>query len=121
MNPDDFKRRTKAFGLAAWRLFARLPQTSTAQIPGRQLLRAATSVGANYRAACRARSAADFVAKMKIVEEECDESLYWLELLLEIGGVNIESITLLRSEGNEILSITVASIRTARSHQSRAL
>ncbi len=83
---------------------------------GDQLLRAATSVGANYRACCRARSRADFIAKLKIVEEECDESLYWLELLVEVQFINYEMARGLLREGSEILSIIVTSIKTARSH-----
>lgn len=79
------------------------------------MLRSGTSVGANYRAACRARSRADFVAKMKIVEEECDESIYWLELLAEAGSVKAERLVDLLNEANELLSLTVASIKTARS------
>ncbi len=80
-----------------------------------QLLRAATSVGANYRAVCRARSLADFIAKLKIVEEECDESLYWLELLIEAGLSKDSVASGLLQEGSEILSIIVGSVKTARS------
>ncbi len=83
---------------------------------GDQHLRAATSVGANYRACCRARSRADFIAKLKIVEEECDESLYWLELLVEVQFINYEMARGLLREGSEIFSIIVTSIKTARSH-----
>ena len=78
------------------------------------MLRSGTSVGANYRAACRARSTADFIAKMGIVEEEADESVYWMELLVESGIVKAELLEPLTKEGNEILAITVASINTAR-------
>jgi len=85
-----------------------------AQTLGRQLLRAATSVGANYRAAVRGRSRADFIAKMGIVEEECDETLHWLEVLLELGIVSASRVEDLRNEGDEILAITVSSIKTAR-------
>jgi len=74
-------------------------------------------VGANYRSSCRAKSLADFIAKMKVVEEECDESLYWLELLVGAGEVKAESATALVREARQILSMTVASIRTARSHK----
>ena len=115
MNAEDFKARTKAFGIRVYRLVLALQQTQPGQILARQLLRAGTSVGANYRAACRARSPADFVAKMKIVEEECDESLYWMELLNEIRLANPESLAGLIKEGNEILALIVASIKTARS------
>ena len=82
---------------------------------GNQLLRSGTSVGANYRAASRAKSKADFIAKMGIVEEECDESLYWMEMLADAGLVDIARMAKLMKEGDEILSMVVASIRTARS------
>ena len=81
---------------------------------GRQLLRAGTSVGANYRAACRAKSCADFIVKMTIVEEECDESLYWIELLVETNLVSPSLIESLVKEGHELLAMTVASARSAR-------
>lgn len=84
---------------------------------GRQLLRSGTSVGANYRAASRAKSKADFIAKMGIVEEECDESLYWMEMLVEADLVDSERLAELMKEGDEILSMVVASIRTARSNR----
>jgi four helix bundle protein len=99
------------------RLVKALPQSTVGNVIGRQLLRCGTSVGANYRAACRARSRADFVAKMKIVEEECDEALYWIELLKE--SVEIEP-TLLKDiiqEADTILALVVASIKTARSRK----
>ncbi len=86
---------------------------------GDQLLRSATAVGANYRAAARARSRADFTAKMGIVEEECDETLYWLEMLVELQLINADRLKELRAEGNEILAIVVASIRTARGNTKR--
>jgi len=81
---------------------------------GVQLLRAGTSVGANYRAACRARSRKEFIAKMGIVEEEADESQFWLELLLERGPVDPQRASPLREEAGRIVAMTVASIRTAR-------
>ena len=81
---------------------------------GRQLLRSATSVGANYRAARRARSTADFIAKLKIVEEEADESIYWLELILESKLVPATKLEALLDEGNALVAIIVTSIRTAR-------
>src|SRR5262245_33129291 len=86
--PDgDLQRRTKQFAMRIIRLVERLPNTRTADVIGRQLLRSGTSVGANYRSACRARSPAEFCAKMGIVEEEADESGYWIELLVESGLV----------------------------------
>lgn len=83
MDEEDLKRRTKQFALRVIRLIEALPRTRTAQVIGNQLLRSATSVAANYRAACRARSQADFVHKLGIVEEEADESLFWLEMVVE--------------------------------------
>ncbi len=97
-------------------LIDQLPRTRSAEVIGRQLLRCATSVGANYRAARRARSDADFIAKLKIVEEEADESVYWLELLSENGLVVGERVAGLVAEGNALVAITVASIKTMREH-----
>ena len=113
------KQRTKAFGLRAIRLVAALPRGRAPDALGRQLLRAATSVGANYRAACRSRSDADFAARMGIVEEEADESLYWLEVLGESGIVAPGRLADLAREGEEILSI-VASIRTVKARGRKA-
>jgi four helix bundle protein len=81
---------------------------------GRQLLRAGTSVGANYRAALRGRSRADFISRMGIVEEECDEALYWIDVLVELDVTSCKRVELLRAEANEIIAITVSSIKTAR-------
>jgi four helix bundle protein len=117
MNPDDFKQRTRTFGLRVIRLVRALPKSTVGTVIGRQLLRCGTSVGANYRAACRARSRADFVAKMKIVEEECDESLYWIELLKESGEMEPARLEDLMKEAETILSLVVASIKTARSRK----
>ena len=86
----------------------------SAQTVGRQLLRAGTSVGANYRAAVRGRSRADFVSRMGIVEEECDEALYWIDVLVELGATSTKRVEQLRAEANEIIAITVSSIKTAR-------
>ncbi len=85
-----------------------------AQTIGKQLVRAATSVGANYRAAIRGRSRADFLSRMGIVEEECDEALYWIDVLVELGLVPEKRVEPLRIEANEIIAITVSSIKTAR-------
>src|SRR5881409_2079958 len=106
--------RTKAFALAVVGLVEELPRGRTTEVLGKQLLRAGTSVGANYRAACRARSRKEFIAKMGIVEEEADESQFWLELLLERGLVDMQRVSLLRQEAGQIVAMTVASIRTAR-------
>ena len=114
MNASEMKRRTKAYALAIIRLVQSLPNTPTARIIVNQLLRCGTSVGANYRASCRARSQADFIAKMGIVEEEADESAYWMEVLVEAGIVPPGAVADLCDEGNQIVSIVVSSINTAR-------
>jgi four helix bundle protein len=119
MNTEDFKNRTKAFALRVIRLTEALPKNQTANVIGKQLLRCGTSVGANYRAACRARSNPEFIAKMGIVEEECDESMYWMELIVEAGLMEEKLLIDLKNEANEILSMVVASIKTARSKQLR--
>ncbi len=115
MDAEQFKRRTRAFAVSVYQVVATLRSSLANDLMGRQLLRAATSVAANYRAACRAKSRADFVSKLKICEEECDESLYWLEFPLDAGALKPESTGSLLREGNEILSLLVASIKTARS------
>jgi four helix bundle protein len=115
VNPSEFKQRTKMFALRVVGLTNALPRSRQADVIGRQLLRAGTSVGANYRAACRARSRADVVAKMKIVKEECDESGYWMELLAESGAVKPRLLQDLMNEADELLAMVVASIKTARS------
>ena len=115
MNEWEFKRRTKQLALRVICLVEALPQNRTADVIGKQLLRSATSVGANYRSACRGKSIADVVAKLSIVEEEADETLYWLELLIESGLMPAEKLKSLISETNEILAMTVASIKTLRS------
>lgn len=114
MTSAEFKKRTKAFALRVIRLVDSLPNSRTARAIGGQLLRAGTSVGANYRAACRARSTADFAAKMGIVEEECDESAYWMELLIDAGIMKEARIAGLLREADEILSMVVSSIKTSR-------
>ena len=108
MDKEELKLRTKQFALQVIRLVEALPRGKTADVLGRQLLRSGTSVGANYRAACRAKSTADFIAKMGIVEEETDESIYWMELLVDAGITKAELLEALMKEGNEILAITVA-------------
>lgn len=114
MDKPQLMRRTRAFALGIIRLVETLPRTRSAAVIAKQLLRAGTAVAANYRGACRGRSRRDFIAKMGIVEEEADESLFWLELLLELGLVKKDRLLELAAEANELLAITVASIRTAR-------
>jgi four helix bundle protein len=110
----ELTRCTQQFALDVIELVETLPRTRTGEVLGRQLMRSATSVGANYRAACRAKSPADFIAKMGIVEEEADESIYWLELLIESGLTTAAAVERLMSEGSQLVTITVSSIKTAR-------
>ncbi|MEH1770748.1 four helix bundle protein [Nostoc sp.] len=114
MNEEDFKRRTKQLALRVIRLVEALPQSRTADVIGKQLIRSATSVGANYRSACRGKSTADVIAKLSLVEEEADESLYWMELIVEVGLLPLEKVSNLMSENTEIIAMTVASIKTLR-------
>ena len=114
MDKEDLKRRTKQFALQAIRLVEALPRTRTAQVVGDQLLRSATSVAANYRAACRARSQADFVHKLGIVEEEADESLFWLEMVVETELMPAARVEDLIKEADELTAIFVASRKTAK-------
>ncbi len=118
--PEELKRRTKRFALRVIRLVRSLPNEDVGRMIGKQLLRSGTSVGANYRAACRARSPAEFCAKMGIVEEEADESAYWMELLIEAEVVKPELLVNLLAEANELVAIVVASIRTARENSPKA-
>jgi four helix bundle protein len=119
MGPEDLKQRTKRFALRVIRLAQVLPKTRVGDVISRQLLRAGTSVGANYRAACRAQSPADFVAKMHIVQEEADESLYWMELLTEADLVPRARLENLAKEAEELVAIVVASIRTVKTRNRR--
>jgi len=115
MTQVEMKDRTKHYGLRVIRAVKALPQDYVAKILGGQLLRAGTSVGANYRAACRAKSTADFIHKLKIVEEECDESIYWMELIVEAGCIPERRLRDLMKEGDEVLAIVVASLKASRS------
>ena len=110
----DFRQRTFQFGIRCVRLVGTLPKSIAAQTVGRQLIRAATAVGANYRAAIRGRSRGDFLSRMGIVEEERDEALYWIDVLVELGFVSAKRVEPLRTEADEIIAITVSSIKTAR-------
>jgi len=114
MDKEDLKRRTKQFALRVIHLVEALPRTRTAQVIGNQLLRSATSVAANYRAACRARSQADFVYKLGLVEEEADESLFWLEMVVETNLMPASRAQDLIQEADELTAIFVASRKTAK-------
>ena len=110
---SDLKNRTKRFALNVIEFVNTMPKTSSGQILGKQLLRAATSVGANYRASCKSRSRAEFIAKIGIVEEEADECCYWLELILESKHANETIIKPLINEANAITAIMAASRKSA--------
>ncbi len=115
MNKDELKNRFKQYALRVIRLCQSLPTDKVSSVISGQLLRSGTSSGANYRAACRAKSTADFINKLQIVEEELDESLYWMELVID-GKIMAEHLLSdLMKEGNELLSITVSSIITTKS------
>jgi len=106
--------RTKKFAIGVIKAFARLPKDEAARIIGKQFLRSGTSLAANYRAACRARSAADFISKISVVSEEADETLFWLELLVESELVTIKLVKALMKECEELLKIFAASLATAK-------
>ena len=109
-NEPDLKKRTKAFALRILKLVDSLPKTTADRALASQIVRSGTSIAANYRAACRAKSTADFIAKMGIIEEEADETLFWLESDLVLAT----KLTAIKQEADELIAITVASIKTAR-------
>lgn len=117
MNSEDLKARTKQFALRIIALADILPKTKAADVIYKQLLRAATSVGANYRSACKGRSRADFISKITIVEEEADECQYWLELLSESGIMKGAEIARLHQEAKELTAIFTSSGKTAKSRR----
>jgi len=116
-NPTDLKNRTKAFALRIIRLYQALPKSGEAQVIGKQILRSGTSVGAQYREACRAKSPADFINKMEGSLQELDETGYWLELLVESNIMSIEKLTDLQKETNELTAIFVASVKTTKKNR----
>lgn len=111
---DALKQRTKTFAVRIVKLFRSLPHTPDAQTLGKQVLRSGTSVAANYRAVCRARSKAEFIAKMGIVQEEADETVFWLELLTETDVLSTDRTKDLLKEANELLAVFGASLRTSK-------
>lgn len=114
MTPQELQARTKSFALRVIKVVDALPRSTAGWVVGRQLLRSATSVGANYRAACRAQSHAEFAAKLSIVVEEADETLYWLELLQESSLIEPGRLIELLKEAHELVAITVAARKTAK-------
>ena len=119
MTREEMKSRTKEYAIRVVRVCATLPNNWIAQTLGRQLLRSGTSVGANYRAVCRAKSNSDFINKLRIVEEECDESLFWMELLVDNNLVKAARLRNLMKEADELLAIIVSSAKTARTSSDR--
>jgi len=117
MDANELKARTKQFALQVMELIDLLPNTIKGRVIANQLMRAATSVGANYRAACRGRSQAEFISKLSIVLEESDECCYWLELIMEGGVIPAEQVTDLYREADEITAIMTASHRTAQKNR----
>lgn len=115
---EELKHRTKAFAIRIVRLFQSLPKTEEARVIGRQLMRSGCSVAANYRAVCRARSKAEFIAKVGVVVEEADETVFWLEMLVDTDIVAKKKMESLLKEANELLAIFAASQRTARGNRS---
>lgn len=111
---EELKKRTKLFAIRIVRLFRTLPKTEEGRVIGKQLLRSGTSVAANYRAVCRARSKAEFIAKMGIVVEEIDETVFWLEMLIDTEIINESLLKDLLKEANELLAIFAASQRTSK-------
>jgi len=112
--PEQLKARTKQFAIRIVRVFKSLPKNDEARIIGKQLLRAGTSVAANYRAVCRSRSKAEFISRMSVVVEEADETAFWLELLIETSIIPEVRLRDLLTEANELLAIFAASLWTAR-------
>ena len=114
ISPEQLRDRTKAFASRVIRLYVALPAKPVAQVIGRQLLRAGTSVGANYRAACRGRSRPDFISKLGIVAEEADETIYWLELLSDNDIVKPQRLSELLKEAHELTAIFTAALDTSK-------
>jgi four helix bundle protein len=117
MNEPELKQRTKQFALRVMKLVSALPNTVVGRAIGNQLVRSGTSVGSNYRAACRGRSRAEFIAKLGIVEEEADESAFWMELIIEGGLLERRRVESLLGEANELVAIMVSSRKSAARHK----
>jgi four helix bundle protein len=112
--PEELRERTKQFAIRIVNMFRSLPRTEEARVLGKQVLRSGTSVAANYRAVCRSRSRADFVSKLAVVTEEADETLFWLEILVETGIIPRTRMESPLAEANELIRIFGASIHTAK-------
>jgi len=117
MGDYELRDRTKKFALRVIRLYTALPNTDPARVLGKQLLRSGTSVAANYREASRGRTNAELLAKLGIVEQELDESMLWMELIVESGMLPESKVSELQAECEELLRMTVASIKTLKSRR----
>jgi len=114
MNAEEMKTRTKEFAKDIINLCRKLPNNREGRLIGNQVFKSGTSVAANYRAACRGRSKAEFIAKLGIVEEEADETLFWLEIIEEMNIYDPSSVDSLMQECDEIIAIMVSSVKTAK-------
>jgi four helix bundle protein len=119
MNSEDLKKRTKLFAISAIHFSKTLPKNDEGFVIKKQILRCATSVGANYRSACRARSTADFISKIAIVEEEADETCYWLEILEESGMLTKDTVAKIYDESCQLTAIFAASRKTSRMNSNK--
>ena len=114
MNANQLKNRTKVFSIAILELVEKLPNTISGRAVANQIIRSGTSVGANYRAVCRARSDREFIAKMSIVIEESDETMFWLEIIIEKQWIDKSEVEVVWKEGNELTAIFVSSMKTIK-------
>ncbi len=117
MKPEECKQRAKTFAVRVIKLVDSFPNSRSPKVIANQLLRSGTSVGANYRAVCCAKSRADFISKLGTVGEECDETIYWMELLMEAGKMKAAQLSPLMKEADEIWALVCASLNTARSRK----
>ncbi len=117
ITPEDLKTRTKRFAVSVVQLAESIPHSRTGEILSRQIIRSATSVGANYRAACIARSTADFISKLCVAQEEADETQYWLDVLLDLGQIPAENYSSRHAEARELTAILTSSIETAKANR----
>ena len=117
VNAEELRKRTKQFAVGIVKLFRSLPRTTDAQVLGKQMMRSGTSVAANYRAACRGRSRPEFIAKLGVVVEEADETIFWLEMFVDCGILPERAVAELLKEARELCAIFSASQHTARARQ----
>ena len=119
MNSDQLKIRTKLFSLAILEIVEKLPTSVSARVISHQLAKSGTSVGANYRAVCRARSDREFISKMEIVLEESDETLFWLEIIMDKCWIDLHQLQIVMREANELTAIFVSSLKTIKQRSLR--